>query len=120
MFAQQKQEKNNNCQLSPASEALLSSYVKSLISCQSAHHELTCVRWSCEREAGRSACIQESLRGLQPIWPGSTYTMPHLLTVAGDATIRSCTSNIMFCTQKGGHACFVLLMMQPDLAAQRT
>ena len=58
---------------------------------------LTWLRCSCDRAAGRSACIHESLRGLQPIWPGSTYTMPHLLTVAGDATTRSCTSKIMFC-----------------------
>ena len=64
---------------------------------QQTSDRLTWLRCSGDTAAGNSACIHESLRGLQPIWPGSTYTMPHLLTVAGDATTRSCTSKIMFC-----------------------
>ena len=45
--------------------------------------------------AGRVA-IQEVSRGRQPSRLGCIYTIPHLLTVAGDATARSATSKIMF------------------------
>ena len=38
---------------------------------------------------------QEEARGWRPVEVGSMYTMPQRLTVAGDATARSSTSNIM-------------------------
>jgi len=37
----------------------------------------------------------ESTNGYNPKALGSIYTMPHLDTVAGDATARSSTSNII-------------------------
>ena len=40
-------------------------------------------------------CIQLLINGSDPSAPGSMYTMPHLLTVAGDATAKSSTSNII-------------------------
>lgn len=46
--------------------------------------------------------IQEARRGFQPSKLGCMYTMPHRLTVAGEATARSATSKIMF--------------MRPDMA----
>ena len=51
--------------------------------------------WTCGMEAGRVA-IQEVSSGRQPSKLGCMYTMPHLLTVAGDATAKSATSKIMF------------------------
>jgi len=39
--------------------------------------------------------IQESIWGYKPMDTGSIYTIPHLETVAGEATSRSSTSNIM-------------------------
>ena len=45
--------------------------------------------------AGRVA-IQEVSKGRQPSKLGCMYTMPHRLTVAGEATARSATSKIMF------------------------
>lgn len=57
--------------------------------------------WTSGRAAGRVA-IQEVSKGRQPSRLGCMYTMPHLLTVAGDATARSATSKIMF--------------MRPDMA----
>ena len=51
--------------------------------------------WTSGRAAGRVA-IQEVSKGRQPSRLGCMYTMPHLLTVAGDATARSATSKIMF------------------------
>lgn len=45
--------------------------------------------------AGRVA-IQEVSSGRQPSRLGCMYTMPHLLTVAGEATAKSATSKIMF------------------------
>jgi hypothetical protein len=38
---------------------------------------------------------QQSTNGCKPRILGSKYTMPQRLTVAGDATARSCTSNII-------------------------
>jgi hypothetical protein len=50
--------------------------------------------------AGGRVCSHESRSGRHPTCPGSTYTMPHRDTVAGDATARSATSKIMFwCTE---------------------
>ncbi|KAA6425814.1 MAG: hypothetical protein FRX49_04189 [Trebouxia sp. A1-2] len=43
--------------------------------------------WTSGRVAGRVA-IQEVSKGRQPSRLGCMYTMPHLLTVAGDATAR--------------------------------
>jgi hypothetical protein len=37
----------------------------------------------------------ESTSGYKPNAPGSMYTIPHLETVAGDATAKSSTSNII-------------------------
>ena len=51
--------------------------------------------WTSGKEAGRVA-IQEVSSGRQPSRLGCMYTMPHLLTVAGDATAKSATSKIMF------------------------
>ena len=51
--------------------------------------------WTSGMEAGRVA-IQEVSIGRQPSRLGCMYTMPHLLTVAGDATAKSATSKIMF------------------------
>lgn len=45
-------------------------------------------------EAGNKF-IQESIKGLVPIEEGSMYTIPQRDTVAGDATARSYTSNII-------------------------
>lgn len=44
---------------------------------------------------GRVA-IQDASMGFQPSKLGCMYTMPHRLTVAGEATARSATSKIMF------------------------
>mmetsp|Transcript_31112 Transcript_31112/g.92663 ORF Transcript_31112/g.92663 Transcript_31112/m.92663 type:complete len:211 (+) Transcript_31112:583-1215(+) len=44
---------------------------------------------------GSAAAIHDACSGRQPIWLGSTYTMPQRDTVAGDATARSSTSNII-------------------------
>lgn len=38
---------------------------------------------------------QHSTKGMSPRMLGSRYTMPQRDTVAGEATARSCTSNIM-------------------------
>mmetsp|Transcript_32450 Transcript_32450/g.97826 ORF Transcript_32450/g.97826 Transcript_32450/m.97826 type:complete len:201 (-) Transcript_32450:5538-6140(-) len=50
---------------------------------------------------GTSVSNHESTKGINgraPKIPGSRYTMPHRLTVAGDATVRSSTSNIIVIT----------------------
>jgi hypothetical protein len=39
--------------------------------------------------------MYESIKGYTPIALGSMYTIPHLDTVAGDATAKSSTSNII-------------------------
>lgn len=45
-------------------------------------------------KAGRRLS-QHSTKGMSPRMLGSRYTMPQRDTVAGEATARSCTSNIM-------------------------
>ena len=47
---------------------------------------------------------QQRTKGESPRKLGSRYTMPHLLTVAGEATARSCTSNmiVITCREGGG------------------
>ena len=59
------------------------------------------------RPSGRDVS-QESTRGRQPSWWGSTYTIPHRLTVAGEATARSMTSKIMFISA-------LMAMISPEL-----
>ena len=44
---------------------------------------------------GGRVASQEVARGWRPVEVGSMYTMPQRLTVAGEATARSSTSNIM-------------------------
>lgn len=48
-------------------------------------------------KAGRRLS-QHSTKGISPRMLGSRYTMPQRDTVAGEATARSCTSNIMVIT----------------------
>lgn len=44
---------------------------------------------------GGSFLIQQFIYGCKPNTPGSKYTIPHRETVAGEATARSATSNII-------------------------
>ena len=52
------------------------------------------------RTRARTVANQDASSGSSPIAVGSVYTMPQRETVAGDATARSITSNIM-CTCSG-------------------
>ena len=58
--------------------------------------ELSCSVWA--RRGPGSCRSQHSVKGVRPRMLGSRYTMPQRDTVAGDATARSCTSNIMVIT----------------------
>lgn len=48
---------------------------------------------------------QHSTNGMSPRMLGSRYTMPQRDTVAGEATARSCTSNIMVIAWCQGRTC---------------
>ena len=50
-----------------------------------------------------SCFIQHLTNGVSPRMEGSRYTIPQRLTVAGEATAKSCTSNIIVisCTGSG-------------------
>lgn len=54
-----------------------------------------CFLWPSVTPFGKVS-IQDKKTGRQPSSTGCTYTIPHLLTVAGEATAKSWTSKIMF------------------------
>lgn len=64
------------------------------------NRELSCS--VCGRRSAGTVFNQHSVNGVRPKILGSKYTIPQRDTVAGEATARSCTSNIRVITWTQG------------------